>query len=430
MKFEKGEETGLEKFEDILVQCIDDVKAGSYSIEECLDRYPSVREQLEPLLRIALEIRETSDIKPSLSFKIKARAWLMDQIHERQPVTKWPWSRYYNQVRPTPSIRRFSMANIVIVIILTLSAIGGGTVYAAQDSLPGDTLYPVKLGTEEIRMMLPGDDVAKAERALSFAGRRIEEIEALAENGRLQDIDSGMQGYENALNMTLARIERAGNKGLSIGNVTARVVETTTRHLSVLDTVYDMVPLEAKEAIAHARNVSQTGYFHALAALAKNNTVRAVEINLAAMDGRLNRIRARIQDREAVQIALQQFEAMAEFNEQISQIAQEISLNITEVEELIAEATSKHLNMMVEVYDKVPEQARPAIEEAMANLMIRHQTRVQAPEQRGVEAPQPPVIPEKIRERVEKRMREQQMEWSVPDSVPQGQRQTCPACRR
>ena len=58
MKFEKGEETDLKKFEDILVQCIEDIKAGRASIEDCLDKYPSIREQLEPLLRINLEIRK------------------------------------------------------------------------------------------------------------------------------------------------------------------------------------------------------------------------------------------------------------------------------------------------------------------------------------------------------------------------------------
>ena len=300
------------------------------------------------------------------------------------------------------------MASVILVIVLTLSAIGGGTAYAAQDSLPGDPLYPVKLGTEQIRMILPGDDVVKAERALSFAERRVGEMEALVEKGRPQYLGLAVEGYDNALNITLARIERAGDRGLATGNITARVAEATTKHLSVLDTVYDMVPPEAKTAIVHARNVSQTGYFHALAALARNNTVRATEMNLAAMEGRLNRIRVRAEHMETVEYALQQFEAMAEFGEEISQIAQEIGLNITKVEELVAEATSIHLAVLVEVYDKVPEQAKPDIEGAMANLQIRHQSRVQALEQMGVEAPQPPVIPERIQERVEERIREQE----------------------
>ena len=398
----------MKKFEDILVQCIEDIRAGRSSIEDCLDRYPSMREQLEPLLRIAVAIRETPDVKPSPAFKVKARVRLMEQIHGRQTVTKWPWPRYNNQVKQIPLRRRFSMIGVILAIILTLSAVGGGTAYAAQDSLPGDALYPVKLGTEQLRMMLPGNDVARAQRALSFAERRVGEMEALAEKGRPQYLGLAAEGYDNAVNMTLARIERAGDRGLATGNITARVAESIARHLSVLDTVYDMVPPEAKEAIAHARNVSETGYFHALVALAKNNTVRAAEMNLAAMLGRLNRVRARVGDVEAVEIALQQFEAMAEFGEEISRIAQEIGLNITKVEELVAKATSKHLEVLADVWERVPEQAQPAIERTMANLLIRHQKRVQALEGMGVEVPPSPVIPERIRERVEERIRERE----------------------
>jgi len=408
LKFEKGEETDLKKLEDILVQCIEDIKAGRSSIEDCLDRYPSVREQLEPLLRIALEIREPPDVKPSPSFKVKARVWLMDQIHSGQTVTKWPWFRYNSQVKPIPYRRRFSMASVILAIVLTLSALGGGTVYAAQDSLPGDTLYPVKLGTEQVIMMLPGDDVVKAGRALSFAERRMGEMEALTEKGRPQDLGLAVGKYGYALNMTLARIEKAGDRGLATGNVTARVAEATAHHFLVLDRVYDMVPDEAKPAIAHARNVSETGYFHALAALAKNNTVRAAEVNSAAMLGRLNRVKDRVQDQEALEIALQQFESMSEFSEEISRIAQEIGLNITEVEELVAEATGKHLEVLAEVYNKVPEQAQPAIERVMANLMIRHERRVQALEQKGRKVHPSPAIPDRVRERIEERIREQE----------------------
>ena len=143
MKFEKGEETDLKKFEDILVQCIEDIKTGRSSIEDCLDRYPSMREQLEPLLRIALEIREPPDVKPSPSFKVKARVWLMDQIHGRQAVTKWPWSRYDSQVKPIPYIRRLSMARVIVAAaVVSLSVLAAlGIIYG----IPGE--QPLETGT-------------------------------------------------------------------------------------------------------------------------------------------------------------------------------------------------------------------------------------------------------------------------------------------
>ena len=48
----------VKKFEDIFVKHIEDIEAGKSSIEDCLDKYPSMREQLEPLLRINLAIRK------------------------------------------------------------------------------------------------------------------------------------------------------------------------------------------------------------------------------------------------------------------------------------------------------------------------------------------------------------------------------------
>ena len=48
----------VKKFEDIFVRHVEDIEAGKSSVEDCLDRYPYIREQLEPLLRINLEIRK------------------------------------------------------------------------------------------------------------------------------------------------------------------------------------------------------------------------------------------------------------------------------------------------------------------------------------------------------------------------------------
>ena len=144
MKFEKGKETDLKKFEDILVQCIEDIKAGRSSIEDCLDRYPSVREQLEPLLRIALEIREPPDVKPSPSFKVRARVQLMDQIHGKQAVTKWPWFRYDSQVKQILYRSRFSMARVipaaVAIIVVVVLAVSGVIYETPEQALATGTL--------------------------------------------------------------------------------------------------------------------------------------------------------------------------------------------------------------------------------------------------------------------------------------------------
>lgn len=262
----------LKKFEDVLAECIDDIRAGEANIEDCLARYPASRDRLEPLLELAFQIREPPDVEPSHAFKVKTRVQLMEHIHERQAVTKWPWPRYSRKTRPILMKRRFSsMVSVIIAIVLALAAVGGGTAYASQGSLPGDALYPVKLGTEQVRMALPGDDAGKAERALTFADRRVEEIVDLAAEGRIDDLGLAAEKYENALNITMTRIEAAIAQGQVAGNVTgnvtARVAEATRRHLDVLLGVYEQVPEVAQPAIARAMEKSVTGNERAMRAL-------------------------------------------------------------------------------------------------------------------------------------------------------------------
>ena len=535
------------KFEDILIQCIDDIKEGTSTIEDCLSEYPSLRERLEPLLRIALQIREAPDIKPSPAFKVRARVQLMEQIHERQAVTERGFGRYCSWMKPTQYRRRFNMAGIIIAIVLVLSAAGGGTVYASQDSLPGDTLYQVKLGTEQVRMILPGGDIGKAELALRFTERRMEEMVALVEAGRAQHMGLAVAKYDEALNRLQARMELVRDGSSAAVNVTTLVAEATAGHLSVLDTVYDAVPDEAKPAIIRARERSLNGQQTALAALTRNDPIRATQMNLQAMNGRLNRARVMAEqgDCEEVENALAQFEEMGMAGEDIAQIAQEADTGVTEVEELltqanaghlfilddlndsaphqagpaiagvrhalmnrfrnclmalayedpamavetnlnamsgrlerakasaenaesvevaleqfevmadsceaisriahdaggdgdlidelIGQATLIHIDALVEVWEKVPELAREAIEGAIARALIRHENRVRAMGQRGIAFPDHPGVPAHMRERINERIREQKMwderEAALSPGIP-GFAGGCPGCRR
>lgn len=157
------------------------------------------------------------------------------------------------------------MARIIIAIVLALSAVSGGTVYAAQDSLPGDALYSVKLSAEEVTMMLAGNDVARAERALNFAAKRVREMVTLTERERLGNLGVAAEKYCYALNMSVARMEAAlGNGAPHAGDITGLVAEATAQHLSVLDELYEMVPDEAKPAIQRAMEQALKCYERAI----------------------------------------------------------------------------------------------------------------------------------------------------------------------
>jgi len=260
------------------------------------------------------------------------------------------------------------MIAIIVAVVLAVSGLGGGTAYASQDSLPGDVLYPVKLGTEQVRLVLATNDAAQAELHLTFANSRVEEMTGLAERGRTESVDIAVSGYEGAIAMALEKLEDVRGEGLDIADISEIVALATSNHLSALDEVKDIVPEEAKQAIAQAKEVSINGIGNALQALATENPERAMEINLAAALGRLNSARANAEenDIEGLEDDLDDFVALTAFGEEISAIAQGLRMSTTTVDELVAEATAIHLAVLTEILDIVPEQAKVAIEKAIA----------------------------------------------------------------
>lgn len=153
---------------------------------------------------------------------------------------------------------------VIVAVVLAFSSVGG-TAYAAQDSLPGDALYPVKLGVERITMMLRGDDVVRAERTLNFADKRVREMVTLMEKERPQDLNLTVEKYCYTLNMSLAGMEEVvGKGGPHAGDIAALVADTMTQHLSVLNGLYDIVPDEAKPAIQRAMQQAQKCYQRAI----------------------------------------------------------------------------------------------------------------------------------------------------------------------
>ena len=78
-------------------------RLGQYNFEvPCFLWCPSMRELLEPPLSIALDIRESPNVKAPLNIKLEARVKLVKQINSRQAVTKWPWLRFNKRASPAP----------------------------------------------------------------------------------------------------------------------------------------------------------------------------------------------------------------------------------------------------------------------------------------------------------------------------------------
>lgn len=82
---------------------------------------------------------------------------------------------------------RSSMLKTLMVMVLSVALVlggTGGTVYAAQDSLPDELLYPVKTWSEDARLAWAGSPQAQLAMTLEFADRRMAEMAGLEADGK------------------------------------------------------------------------------------------------------------------------------------------------------------------------------------------------------------------------------------------------------
>ncbi len=77
----------------------------------------------------------------------------------------------------------FSLARIMIVLALLVGGGGTSAAFAAQSSQPGDTLYPLKLSLEDMRLGVTTDAQAEISLLGEFVGRRLQEMQAAFEEG-------------------------------------------------------------------------------------------------------------------------------------------------------------------------------------------------------------------------------------------------------
>ena len=77
----------------------------------------------------------------------------------------------------------FRFASLTLVAIVALVALSGGLVHLAEASLPGELLYPLKLAYEDLRLSLTYDPTVGAERNLTYASERVNEMQELTAQG-------------------------------------------------------------------------------------------------------------------------------------------------------------------------------------------------------------------------------------------------------
>ncbi len=248
------------RFEEILDHCIVALHEQGRTVEDCLTRYPDWRDELEPLLRLALRLRAARTLQAPPEFRQVAALRMRNLIAARPrsaPMTTRPEGRTRTWL-PLPGLRGPVLTAALSALLLLLVLFGSWIVYASPLILPGDTLYPVKTALEAARLALSPDEVGDATLHLAFATRRLDEIAALLEQGRPEDVDGAAVGYTAHLESVLAlmgeeaQLPTAGRTALA-DRLATELARQEARFAALLDQAPESVQATLHLALAVER---------------------------------------------------------------------------------------------------------------------------------------------------------------------------------
>lgn len=239
----------------ILDRCLTFVQSGKASIADCLKAYPDRAAFLEPLLLTALQAHSgLSPDGPDMAYIAATKIRIINQL---QALKIKPQNAKSKPKRKRSLLPRPALAILSLALVLMMLASGLGVASASADALPGDALYPVKRGVEELRLLLTIRPAKDAELLIAFTTERLQEVEDLLKSDPSQDLTSALQEYESMLSRLL---ETAQEETVLENSETIELInQGIYHHQEVLQRVLEKAPASAHEGLENAIQNSNHG---------------------------------------------------------------------------------------------------------------------------------------------------------------------------
>ncbi len=139
-----------------------------------------MKDQIEIESIIQEHLDELKPVPPrnqQMAARGRAR-FLAEGISANQPQRQKVWGFIFRK-------QQFAVNGLVaLIVIITLFVGGRTTVRAAQDDLPNEPLYAIKILSEDISLQFQGSPEARVERLMQLSQTRIQEMTRLIETGQ------------------------------------------------------------------------------------------------------------------------------------------------------------------------------------------------------------------------------------------------------
>jgi len=152
-----------------------------------------------------------------------------------------------------PALLRPALAAAAVLVLVV-----AGATSAAASSLPGDALYSLKRATEDMRLALTFDDVARTQLLSELTDRRLEELAEIAKQ-HPSSAPTATQEYADAVERFANALDNLRDAESEDKRAAAQALAEAARakHKAVLDAVKEQLPAEAQSDVQKVNDDEQ-----------------------------------------------------------------------------------------------------------------------------------------------------------------------------
>jgi hypothetical protein len=165
---------------DALEICLQELENGA-ELESVLLRYPDLADELRPILKTSIAAQKVAAPEPSPETLRRGRARVLQNAAEMREAAAQPTKRIF------PIFRRLALSLALVVLLLFISS--NGLLNASASALPGERLYPVKRGWENVRLLFMLDPASRSALETQFYNERFSEVTSLLTRGQVAPVE-------------------------------------------------------------------------------------------------------------------------------------------------------------------------------------------------------------------------------------------------
>lgn len=260
----------LKDFDQTFQTCLQLVESGAESVDSVVQQYPEMADELRPRLEAALWMSSGKSVfDPRPGFVTTSRRHLVAQIQKEgaaQPIwTAWmlslkqAWAQFTAQL--SYSQRKYALQAAVILLLMISIVVGStGVGLAAQNAMPGEPLYPVKLAMERVELMTTFDLAGDIRLHVTFAQNRLREVQQLLLDGQYALIPGTLARFETHVTQAVQKLEVLASRDAENAREVAMMVHGVLLDQAVvLRGLSSLIPKNLEPQLASALGVTASG---------------------------------------------------------------------------------------------------------------------------------------------------------------------------